>query len=66
MKRDRLIDVLEEIKGDYINSMESIKDDDPEGDEKYLKFSDKVDAILDIQDELRTLNIIEKAVRRRC
>lgn len=64
MKRDRLIDVLEEIKGDYICLMESIRDDDPEGDEIYLNLSDKVDVILDVQDELRTLNIIEKAVRR--
>lgn len=64
MKRDRLIDVLEEIKGDYISLMESIRDDDPEGDKKYLNLSDKVDAIMDIQDELRILNVIEKAVRR--
>lgn len=64
MKRDRLIDVLEEIKGDYINTLESIKEDGPEGNEKYLKLSDRIDNIMDIQDELRTLNIIEKAVKR--
>lgn len=61
--REILIDILNDIKADYIDYMESIKENDPDENAKFLSSNDKVDAILDIQDELRALNGIEKLLR---